>query len=142
MRTHCLITNGKMVLKRETKRVVFSPAMVVWIGNRRRGRAFFMLLIMRATICRCDASNVIIFAHLFVYSSDCLLISHSMTPLIISLFQLGVYNDALYKAQQLERWYCVYRETALHRMRLGSLVLCYMLHIQGVSFCLYNRCVC
>ena len=36
MRTHYLVTDNKMVLKREAKWVVFSPAMVVWIGNRRR----------------------------------------------------------------------------------------------------------
>ena len=100
-RTHCLITDGKMVIKREAKWVVFTPSMVVWIVNRRRGRAFVMLLIMRATICRCDSSNVIIFAHLFTYSSDCLLISHFMTLLIISLFRLAVHNGPLYKTQHL-----------------------------------------
>ena len=67
---------------------------------------------------------------------------HFMSQLIISLFRLAVYNDALYKAQQLERWYCVYRETAIHSIRIGSPVLCYTLHIQGISFCLYNRCAC
>ena len=35
MRTHYLVTDNKMVLKREAKWVVFSPAMVVGIGNRK-----------------------------------------------------------------------------------------------------------